>query len=522
MNTRKRQNRDRAINEKGFAPNISFCFRAALAAAFLIFAAASANLAQEESVPAQTPLKLTSADFVAADGLTIEKLIELGTARRADLLAARQRLVIAEGRLRQARLRPNPTLEAEYGSPRFLGGEAESEFSVGAAQIFELGGKRARRTAVAEFELAVIRAEVSRYERLAAAEIRTIYTNALAAAGQLDVLEKLIAANEEVVRVTNARLTEGDAAPLDANLVKVETERLKVEAIRTRSELETLMLELKTLIGAEITENLRLMPQPERPPRLDLGLSELTEIALKERGDLQAARLGENLGDARIDLAKANAVPNLEGAVKYTRKKEFTDFPAAFGGNVADRENELTFGVTIEIPVFSRNQGEIASAVGEKAQAARQREFLEATIRRDVAVAYRKYRAAAEQLVLYTTQILPRAEANLQSVRAAYGFGEFSVFEVVNEQRRLTENVTGYNQSLRDYFAALAELEAALGTRIPAHGFAPGSSSVLPANDLVPAQTGRANFLKTIERIELPKRNVLSSNEIKQEIIKEQ
>ena len=70
---------------------------------------------------------------------------------------------------------------------------------------------------------------------------------------------------------------------------------------------------------------------------------------------------------------------------------------------------------------------------------------------------------AAEKLVLYSTQILPRSEENLRTVRAAYSLGEFSVFEVVNEQRRLTENLAGYNESLRDYYKALAEIETALG-----------------------------------------------------------
>ena len=166
--------------------------------------------------------------------------------------------------------------------------------------------------------------------------------------------------------------------------------------------------------------------------------------------------------------------------------------------------------MSVDIPIFNRNQGEIASATGEKLQATRTREFLETMIKRDVAVAYRKYRAAAEQLVLYTTQILPRAEANLQTVRAAYGIGEFSVFEVVNEQRRLTENVTGYNQSLRDYYAALAELETALGATIPPTGFSVNPSSVLPDTSLVPTQIDREKFLKSIETIQIPKKVELS------------
>lgn len=490
-----------------------------MAAVFLVFTAAvfAQQPVATPPVPAQTPVKLTSSEFVTGDGLTVERLIELGGSRRADLLAARQRLAIAEGRLLQARLRPNPTLDAEYGSPRFLGGEAESELSVGVSQVFELGGKRSKRTLVAELELQQVRAEVLALERQLAAEIRTAYTNALAAARQLDVLEKLLAADAEIVRVTEARLKEGDVAPLDLNLVKVESDRLKVQAIQARSELETQALQLKTLTGTDVAESLLLAPQGDRPPRLDLGLNELTELALKERADLQAARLGEQLGNARINLARANAVPNIEGSVKYSRNKQIIDFPAAVGGNTVNRDRELTFGVSIDIPVFNRNQGEIASATGEQIQATRQREFLEATIRRDIAVAYRKYRAAAETLVLYSTQILPRSEENFRTIRAAYGFGEFSIFEVVSEQRRLTENVTGYNQALRDYYAALAQLEAALGAALPPNALSSQTDSILPGKDLVPNQIDRESFLKKVEKAEFPKKDVLSENSTKKE-----
>ena len=93
---------------------------------------------------------------------------------------------------------------------------------------------------------------------------------------------------------------------------------------------------------------------------------------------------------------------------------------------------------------------------------------------------YRRYRAAAEALVLYTTQIIPTAEENLKAVRAAYNLGEFSVFDVVAEQRRLIENETAYNEVLNDYYSALAELERALGTTLPPSGFAPFPITVLP------------------------------------------
>ena len=448
--------------------------------------------------PVQPSVKLSSAEFVGQDGLSVDRLIETGGSRRADLLAARQRLAIAQGRLRQARLRPNPTLDAEYGSPRFLGGEAESDFSIGVSQVFELGGKRAKRIAVAELELQQARFEVAALERQFAAGIRTAYTRAVSAARQLDVIEKLLAADAELVRVTDARLKEGDVAPLDANLVRVESDRLRVQQIEARSELETALLEIRTLAGMEVAEPLRLAAQTERPPRLELGLSELTATALSERADLQAAIIGERLGSARINLAKSVATPNVAGSVRYSRNKQIIDFPPPIGGNTISKDNELVFGISMDIPIFNRNQGEIASAASERVQAVRQREFLEATIKRDVAVAYRQYRAAAEKLVLYATQIIPRSEANLNTVRAAYGLGEFSVFEVVAEQRRLNESVTAYNQTLRDYYTALAQLETALGIALPAAAFADDSTSVLPDRDAAPQQTDREKLLKSL------------------------
>lgn len=469
-------------------------------------------LSQQPQVAApQASPKPYSSEFIASDGLSIDRLIELGTTRRTDLLAARQRLAIAEGRLTQASLRPNPTLNTEYGSPRFLGGDSESELSVGVSQVFELGGKRSKRVAVAQLELSKARSDVAAIERVVSIEIRGAYTTALSAARQLDVLEKLIVANEELLRVTNARLNEGDVAPLDVNLVRVENERFKVQAIQIRNDLDTALLQIRTLIGAEVSENLKLAPQPDRPPRFDMGLSELSAIALKTRPDLEAARINEELGSARIDLARSNATPNVETGLAYSRSQSATKLPPSLGGVIIPKtENSLVFSVSIDIPVFNRNQGEIASATGEKLQATREREFLESAVKRDVAVAYKKYRAAAESLVIYSTQIVPRSEENLQTVRAAYGLGDFSVFEVVNEQRRLTENVTNFNQVLRDYYNALTELETAIGMPLPTSGFSPGSSSVLPEKDMVPTQVDRSKLLESIRSI---KTQTLSSKQ---------
>lgn len=431
--------------------------------------------------PGQQPQQLSSAQFTDPAGFTVERLAETGFSRRADLLAARQRLAVAEGRLIQAGLRPNPTLDTDYGSARFLGGSAEGALDVGVTQVFETAGKRRKRVNVARTELDQVRAEVLAIERQFAADVRASYARAISAARQLDLLDRLIMTNEELVRVTNARLKEGDVAPLELNIVRVETDRLRAQVIRTRADIQGELISLRTLVGLETSDPLRLAPLPERPPRLDLNIAQLTDIALRERADLRAARLGEELGSARIRLAEAQRTPNVAGSVRYSRERRITDLPPSLNVSpVGQTDNILRFGVALDIPVFNKNQGEIASATGERVQFQRQREFLETTIKRDVALAYGRYRAAAETYVLYATRIIPTSEANVQSVRAAYNLGEFSVFDIVNEQRRLIESQTGYNDALRDYYGALSDLERALGTPLPSSGFAPASVSVLP------------------------------------------
>ncbi len=453
----------------------------------LIAALNSATVAQEAKQDrspisiagsASLNVQLTSRQFVGPAGTTVEQLSDAAFARSRELLAARQTLAIVRGRLIQAGLRPNPTFDVEQTSDYLTGRSGEGNTAIGTTQVFELGGKRGKRVAVAQLEYDRAVAEVRALERQIAAEIRTAYAQALAAARQLDSAERLIVLDQELARITEARLREGDVAQLDLNLVRVEVDRLRAQTVQSRADFETQLITLRTLAGFDPTESLTLAPALERPPSLEMTIAAATEIALRERADLQAARIAEELGDARIGLAEAQRTPNLAASVRYSRSRSvFENTPV---GTLNDIDHLLTVGVSIEIPIRNRNQGEIAAAVGEKTQAKYRREFVEAIVKRDVALAFNRYTAAAQSLAIYGGQVLPRAEENLRTIRAAYGFGEMPVLNVIAEQRRLVESQTQYNAALRDYYTSLAELERALGKPLPASAF---SSTPVTAMD---------------------------------------
>ena len=415
------------------------------------------------------PAPLTSRQFVGPAGLTVEQLAETALASNRDLLAARQNVAIAQGRLIQSGLRPNPTVDFAQTTDYLTGRTGEGGASVGVSQVFELGGKRGKRVAVAQLEYDRAVAEVRALERRLASDIRAGYAQAVAAARQLDTAERLIALDQELYRVTEARLREGDVASLDLNLVRVEVDRLRAQTVQYRADLESQLITMRALVGLAPSESLRLAPTPDRPALLEMEIEAATEIALRERADLQAARIAEELGEARLRLAESQRTPNLAATVRYSRQRSvFENTPI---GTLNDVDRLLTVGVSVEIPVRNRNQGEIAAAAGEQTQARYRREFVESIVKRDVALAFNRYRAAAQALVIYGNQVVPRAEQNLRTIRAAYNLGDLQAMDVVAEQRRLVENQTQYNTSLRDYYASLAELERALGAPLPASAF---------------------------------------------------
>src|SRR6185312_14588979 len=104
-----------------------------------------------------------------------DDLVRRALASNGELAAARIEIERARGRLRQAGLRLNPTLEVEQTTGRFTGSADERETSVGIAVPLELGAKRKRRIELAQAELEAVEAEVSERERRLSLEVMTVY-----------------------------------------------------------------------------------------------------------------------------------------------------------------------------------------------------------------------------------------------------------------------------------------------------------------------------------------------------------
>jgi cobalt-zinc-cadmium efflux system outer membrane protein len=103
---------------------------------------------------------------------TTSELVQLALERNRDLLAARQRVAEAQGLMRRAGIRPNPTVEMEFGNGRPVGTPGDQEYLASYFQPIELGGKRGKRQAAGRAGVALAEAEVAERARQLVFEVK--------------------------------------------------------------------------------------------------------------------------------------------------------------------------------------------------------------------------------------------------------------------------------------------------------------------------------------------------------------
>lgn len=415
---------------------------------------------------AQTTAASMAAYFDPVQGSSSNELVRRALASNGELAAARLEIERARGRLRQAGLRPNPTLDFEQTTGRLTGSTGESESSVGLAVPLELGGKRRKRIELAQAEFEAIEAEVADRERRLTNEVLALYSEALAAIRELGTLEELNDLDLQTTRFVQARVNEGETAPIELNQLRVEVDRLRSRRALVEGRVQSTMLRLKSLSGVPPQELLRLRDNIAAPslPAPPASVDAAIDIALRTRPDLRLARLNEEVTQAGLRLARAQGVPDVTPFTRFSYGRSvFDDTPV---GVLRDRDKLVTFGVSVEIPVFNRNQGLKTEASAAITQAQKRREFLEAIVRAEVQSAFARYEAARAAVSTFEQGVIPRSAENIRTIRAAYQLGAFSITDLLVEQRRLVDAQREFTEALAEQYRALADLQAAIGVPV--------------------------------------------------------
>ena len=399
-----------------------------------------------------------------AQGTSSIDLVRRALASNGELAAARLDIQRARARLRQAGLRPNPTVDFEQTSERLVSSGTDRATSIGFAVPLELGGKRGRRIELAKAEIEAVEAEVADRERRLAGEVATLYAEALAALRELEITEGINRLDLETTRFVQARVNEGESAPLELSLLQVEVDRLRSRRALVEGRLQSALLKLKSVAGIPPGESLRLRGDLSTPVlRLPPQTPEAAiDIALRTRPDLRFARLEEEVTQAGFRLARAQVVPNVTVFSRYIFDRTLTDLPAPLVP-VPNYSRRLSLGISIDLPVLNRNQGATEEAAAAMSQAQKRREYLEQVVRAEVASAYARYETARAALNTFEQGVIERSNRNVNVVRGAYQAGAFRITDLLTEQRRLVDAQREFTEALSEQYRALVDLNMAMG-----------------------------------------------------------
>jgi len=427
-----------------------------VSALFLEGAGAQFPPAASQSPP--SPQAQTLAQKPGAVTISLEEAIQMALQHNHTLMAARTVIQQNQAEETTANLRPNPVL---LGDSQFLPVFQPSQFSadyldniaqfdLGVSYLFERGQKRQHRVQAAKDITAVTRSQVTDNERSLSFNVATQFINVELAESTLELAQQDLKSFQDTVTISEERYKAGDIGEDD--LLKMKLQLLQFQTDVSAAELSRVqgLSDLRQLLGYE-----SIGPDYDVTGAFDYqavkgNLDDFQAKALINRPDLQAARVGINAANSQLALQKSIGKRDVTGQVSYTH---------------LGYTNDISLFGQIELPIFDRNQGEIARAGFAVTQAQEQERFASGQVLTDVRDAFEGLRANDQIVSLYRSGYLDTAQQSLDITEYAYKRGAASLLDFLDAERSDRATQLGYRQALASYLLALEQLREAVGTR---------------------------------------------------------
>lgn len=388
-------------------------------------------------------------------------LERLALANNPTLAQAEAGVRAAEGRRVQAGLMPNPTVgyfgsEISTRAPGSL-----SEHGVFFEQEFPLGGKLSKSRRVFAEEKMQAEAEATAQRQRILNTVRQLYYAALGAQQLVDVRTELARLAREAIGISNELFNVGQADRPDVLAGEIEAERAQLDLIAAQNRRDQIWQQLAAVVGDPFLKPGRLEGSLEK------GLPVFDEQAmlatlLSESPEVKRARAGVARANAAVTRAEAGRAPDLFVRGGFGYNQEFFDAPPSIAGRRVGPEAQVEVG--LRLPLWNRNQGNIAAAAAERESAEREARRVELVLRARWATAFRTYQNALSVVNRYQQQIIPRAERSYNLYLTRFRQMAASYPQVLIAQRTLFQARADYVNALVDVWHSAVQLQGFLLT----------------------------------------------------------
>ena len=407
-------------------------------------AGSSSSSPQASSRPATRTLE-------PAGPLTLRSAVAMALRANPGLAAASREQDATEAAIVQAGAWPNPTLAAQLEDLRRDNPTTTLQLS----QPIELGGKRAARVTAAE------RARDQAASALAGrrAEIRastiTAFFDVLTAQERLRLAQDSVGLAQTATRAATNRVAAGKVSPLEETRARVAEAGTRVELLQAEGTLRSARQQLAALWGnpdPRFTQVEGAVDQlPAMAPAQNLG------VRLAAAPVVVQARLEVERRKALSDLEQAKRIPDVTVSLGAKR------VPASDGEVGGSRRNQVVVGLSVPLPIFDTNRGNVAEALSREEKARDDLAAAELQLGTEVAQATERLRSARATAETLQHDALPGAETAYKAATKGFELGKFSFLEALDAQRTLFQVRAQYLLSLADAHRAAGELDRLLG-----------------------------------------------------------
>jgi cobalt-zinc-cadmium efflux system outer membrane protein len=396
----------------------------------------------------------------AAPGVRIDldQAIQIAVAHNHSLKAARTEIQQSQAQEITAALRPNPVftyddLYVPLFSPSQLNSatlDNVTEFDVGVSYTIERGHKRQARIQAARDQTAVTRSQVSDTERGLTFNVAQQYIGILLAKSNLQLAKQDLDSYQQTVSLSEKQYGAGAISEGDLLKIKLQLLQFQMDVSQAQLGLVQAFASLRALLGYDaVPANYEVVGELAYEP-VKLNQEDLQLKALQLRPDYIAAQQGVNAAQSQHSLAKANGKRDLTTTFDYTHVSDL---------------NSAGLTLSIEIPIFDRNQGEIARTHYAITQAQETKAAAGETVMTDVANAYQAFKVGDEVVHLYLSGYLKQAEDSRDISEYAYRRGAASLLDFLDAERSYRATQLAYRQALSTYMLAVEQLREVVGTR---------------------------------------------------------
>ncbi len=387
---------------------------------------------------------------VQGQELTVEAAYSRFLDRNPLVAAEKQKLQMAGGRLRQAPVWENPTVnftQEGYPVDRPESTFDDQEFLLWASQEFELGGQRGKRRDLAQLELDAENARYLDFLRRKRLAVSRLFVTVYFASKSRESLQRGLEGYSQILETHSRRYEVGEVSGLAQMKIEAEELGYVIQLSRAEREFQSAWNELASMIVWDEG------PVPgfsiDGSPPTDLPDSSVfVSRALASRPDLKEQQIEVQAAEAALKVEKAKNIPNLNLGGGYKRD---------FG------QNSFFVGVQLPLPLWDRRQGAIVEKLASSHRQRMLSDWKTTWIRYEVEKAYSIYSRLLDTSRRLNADFLQKLDRIVDITSLSYGEGEAGILEYLDALRTRRETSLEQVQLLEELHIARLELEASVG-----------------------------------------------------------